>query len=169
MRSLQTAPQPPGRPPRTHPRPGQDYRGCVVVGHTTLLLRCPCQATFRPTRWQLVRDYDLVCPGCRKKPKLTVGTASYTLLKAAYYLPETFTLVELTLAAWRLDRGRFGLAGHAEHYPSDNRVKVEVCQGRSRRWKTFGRFVKRVGPNTYQLNPEGVAKAVELFGQKGTA
>lgn len=76
---------------------------------------------------------------------------------------ETFHLSDLTLAAWGIDRRRFGLFGYESLHPDANRVKCELFHKRAGRAAVpLSAYVERVGPNVYRLTPAGRAKACRL-------
>lgn len=93
-------------------------------------------------------------------------TATVVLLRAALALEgpgkDPWTLEDLTVRAWQLDPGRFGLKGYGRHYPDHNRVKAEVHSKKTR----FARAVERHHGGTlaalYRLTPEGRLAAAGL-------
>lgn len=93
-------------------------------------------------------------------------TASQVILLAAYDLFLTndgkeFSEWDLTLAAWALDRFRFGLRGHANIYPDHKRVSMEIMGQKSSNPVNQGYFEK-LRPNYYKLTQFGADAARKL-------
>jgi hypothetical protein len=74
------------------------------------------------------------------------ATAAETLLLAAGGLGEEWTEWELTVAAWKLDRQRFGMKGFP--HPDHKRVYCELIKQRFP-------WAKRVRPSTWTLTKKG--------------
>lgn len=94
-------------------------------------------------------------------------TASETVLLAADDLASAgkaeFTEWDLTVAAWSLDRFRFGLRGYAQSYPDHKRVMMEIM-GQKPSSPVQQRFLEKVRPNVYRLTAAGKAAAARLRG-----
>jgi hypothetical protein len=92
-------------------------------------------------------------------------TASETVLLAAANLAaagnEEFTEWDLTVAAWTLDRLRFGLRGYAQSYPDHKRVMMEIM-GQKPSSPVQQKFLEKLRPNYYRLTPLGKAVAARL-------
>jgi hypothetical protein len=97
-----------------------------------------------------------------QQPKLT---ASETVLLAAADLTAAgnheFSEWDLTVAAWSIDRFRFGLRGYAQSYPDHKRVMSEIM-GQKGSSPVQQKFLEKVRPNYYRLTSAGKA-AVEML------
>lgn len=69
-----------------------------------------------------------------------------------------FALPALVVAAWGLDRERFGLKGYALLHPDSNRVVVEVV-------KACRPFLERTRPGHYRVSAAGLAEAARGAGR----
>ncbi len=83
-------------------------------------------------------------------------TGPQTLLVAAAGLDEPFHESDLILAAWDRSHRLFGLRGHEDFHPSDNRVRAALCHTRG---PVDSGYLDRVAPLTYRLTPAGRAEA----------
>jgi hypothetical protein len=94
-------------------------------------------------------------------------TASETVLLAADDLASAgkaeFTEWDLTVAAWSIDRFRFGLRGYAQSYPDHKRVMMEIM-GQKPSSPVILKFLEKIRPNTYRLTASGKAAAAKLRG-----
>ena len=94
-------------------------------------------------------------------------TASETVLLAADDLASAgkleFTEWDLTVAAWSIDRFRFGLRGYAQSYPDHKRVMMEIM-GQKPSSPVINKYLEKVRPNTYRLTASGKATAAKLRG-----
>lgn len=92
-------------------------------------------------------------------------TASETVLLAAAKLAaagnEEFTEWDLTVAAWTIDRLRFGLRGYAQSYPDHKRVMMEIM-GKKPSSPVQQQYLEKLRPNCYRLTPLGKAVAARL-------
>lgn len=94
-------------------------------------------------------------------------TASEIVLLAADDLTtaghQEFSEWDLTVAAWSLDRFRFGLRGYAQSYPDHKRVMMEIM-GQKASSPVQQKFLEKVRPNYYRLTPLGHTAASRLRG-----
>jgi hypothetical protein len=94
-------------------------------------------------------------------------TASEIVLLAANDLTQAgnqeFSEWDLTVAAWSLDRFRFGLRGYAQSYPDHKRVMMEIM-GQKPSSPVQQKFLEKLRPNFYRLTPLGRAAAARLRG-----
>lgn len=94
-------------------------------------------------------------------------TASETVLLAADDLAAAgkaeFSEWDLTVAAWSLDRFRFGLRGYAQSYPDHKRVMMEIM-GQKPSSPVVLKFLEKIRPNVYRLTAAGKAAAAKLRG-----
>ena len=92
-------------------------------------------------------------------------TASETVLLAAAKLAaagnEEFTEWDLTVAAWTIDRTRFGLRGYVQSYPDHKRVMMEIM-GKKPSSPVQQQYLEKLRPNCYKLTPLGKAVAARL-------
>jgi hypothetical protein len=92
-------------------------------------------------------------------------TASESVLLAAADLTAAgnseFSEWDLTVAAWSLDRFRFGLRGYAQSYPDHKRVMSEIM-GKKASSPVQLKFLEKVRPNFYKLTHAGKAAAESL-------
>lgn len=92
-------------------------------------------------------------------------TASQVILLAADNLAKSgsqeFSEWDLTVAAWALDRFRFGLRGYAQTYPDHKRVMMEIM-GQKPNSPVIRKFLEKVRPNFYRLTPLGKTAAARL-------
>src|SRR5262245_20022630 len=92
-------------------------------------------------------------------------TASETVLLAAADLTAAgkleFSEWDLTVAAWALDRLRFGLRGYAQSYPDHKRVMMEIM-GQKASNPVQQKFMEKIRPNIYRLTPLGKAVAAQI-------
>jgi hypothetical protein len=92
-------------------------------------------------------------------------TASEIVLLAANDLTaagnQEFSEWDLTVAAWSIDRFRFGLRGYAQSYPDHKRVMMEIM-GQKPSSPVQQKFLEKVRPNYYRLTPLGKTAAVRL-------
>lgn len=93
-------------------------------------------------------------------------TAAQEILLAANDLTRNgkneFTEWELTIAAWKRNRNRFGLRGFEERHPDHKRVMMEVM-GQSKKDNPIRRrFLEKIRPNYYHLTDLGRAEAMIL-------
>jgi len=99
------------------------------------------------------------------------NTASEIVLLAASDLTaagnQEFSEWDLTVAAWSLDRFRFGLRGYAQSYPDHKRVMMEIM-GQKPSSPVQQKYLEKVRPNYYRLTPLGRNAASRLKGG-GTA
>lgn len=72
-----------------------------------------------------------------------------------------FTAEDLVVAVWELDRGAFGLRGHEQAHPDNNKVYTKI-DGKSG-LVTKG-FLSKAGERTLRLTTSGLAHAVKLEG-----
>jgi len=72
-----------------------------------------------------------------------------------------FTEWDLTVAAWKLDRVRFGLRGYEKDHPDHKRVSMEIM-GQKISSPIARGYMKRVRTNTYAMTVAGLNAAVEL-------
>ena len=95
----------------------------------------------------------------------TKRTASEIVLLAAADLAATgnqeFSEWDLTVAAWSLDRFRFGLRGYHQSYPDHKRVMMEIM-GNKPSSPVQQKYLEKVRPNFYRLTPLGKAAAARL-------
>src|SRR5262245_64108836 len=94
-------------------------------------------------------------------------TASETVLLAAADLTasgqQEFSEWDLTVAAWSLDRFRFGLRGYAQSYPDHKRVMMEIM-GQKPSSPVQQKYLEKLRPNFYRLTPLGKSAATRLRG-----
>ncbi len=92
-------------------------------------------------------------------------TASETVLLAAADLAasgkQEFSEWDLTVAAWALDRLRFGLRGYAQSYPDHKRVMMEIM-GQKASSPVQQKYLEKIRPNVYRLTPLGKATAARI-------
>jgi hypothetical protein len=92
-------------------------------------------------------------------------TASETVLLAAADLTadgkQEFSEWDLTVAAWTLDRQRFGLRGYALSHPDHKRVMMEIM-GKKASSPVQQKYLEKTRPNYYRLTPLGKAIAAGL-------
>ena len=92
-------------------------------------------------------------------------TASETVLLAAADLTaagnQEFSEWDLTVAAWTLDRLRFGLRGYAQSHPDHKRVMMEIM-GKKASSPVQQKYLEKTRPNFYRLTPLGKAIAAGL-------
>jgi hypothetical protein len=92
-------------------------------------------------------------------------TASESVLLAADDLTaagkEEFSEWDLTVAAWSVDRARFGLRGYAQSYPDHKRVMMEIM-GNKASSPIIQKYMTKVRPNTYRLTTHGRAAVARL-------
>jgi hypothetical protein len=93
-------------------------------------------------------------------------TAAQEIVLAADDLTEqgsmSFSEWDLTVAAWKRDKNRFGCRGYEDKYPDHKRVMMEIM-GQSKRDNPIRRqFVQKTKTNYYQLTPLGKAEADRL-------
>jgi len=92
-------------------------------------------------------------------------TASETVLLAAADLTaagkQEFSEWDLTVAAWALDRLRFGLRGYAQSYPDHKRVMMEIM-GQKASNPVQQKYMEKIRPNIYRLTPLGKAVAARI-------
>jgi len=92
-------------------------------------------------------------------------TASETVLLAAADLTaagtQEFSEWDLTVAAWTLDRLRFGLRGYAQSHPDHKRVMMEIM-GKKASSPVQQKYLEKTRPNYYRLTPLGKAIAAGL-------
>ena len=92
-------------------------------------------------------------------------TASETVLLAAADLAAAgrheFSEWDLTVAAWALDRLRFGLRGYAQSHPDHKRVMMEIM-GQKTSNPVQQKFMEKIRPNFYRLTPLGKATAARI-------
>jgi hypothetical protein len=98
-------------------------------------------------------------------------TAAQELLLAAFDLHRAgnreFSEWQLTVAAWRRDKNRFGLRGYEDEHPDHKRVMVELM-GQSKKANPMRRkFLERTRTNFYRLTELGEAEAVILEEGRG--
>jgi hypothetical protein len=97
-------------------------------------------------------------------------TASESVLLAADNLTnagkDEFSEWDLTVAAWSLDRTRFGLRGYTQSYPDHKRVMMEIM-GQKASSPIIRKYMTKVRPNTYRLTAHGRA-AVARLRSRGT-
>jgi hypothetical protein len=75
-----------------------------------------------------------------------------------------FTEFELTVAAWRRDRDRFGLRGFQDKHPDHKRVMMEIM-GQKPHNPIHLKFMEKVRPNVYRMTTEGRREAERLHQQ----
>ena len=94
-------------------------------------------------------------------------TASEVVLLAADDLTTAgnleFSEWDLTVAAWSLDRFRFGLRGYAQSYPDHKRVMMEIM-GQKVSSPIQQKYFEKVRPNYYKMTPLGRTAAARLRG-----
>ncbi|MDB5308902.1 MAG: hypothetical protein JWO38_3104 [Gemmataceae bacterium] len=94
-------------------------------------------------------------------------TASEVVLLAADDLTTAgnleFSEWDLTVAAWSLDRFRFGLRGYAQSYPDHKRVMMEIM-GQKASSPIQQKFFEKIRPNYYRMTPLGRTAATRLRG-----
>lgn len=99
-------------------------------------------------------------------------TASEIVLLAAEDLTSAgnheFSEWDLTVAAWSLDRFRFGLRGYAQSYPDHKRVMMEIM-GQKVSSPIQQKYMEKVRPNFYRLTPLGRTAASRLRGGPANA
>lgn len=103
-----------------------------------------------------------------KSPPKPLRAAEVILLAAlelSLHGNETFTEWDLTVAAWKLDKKRFGMRGHG--YPDHKRVYMEIAGKKPHNPLCRG-WMEKVAPNTFRLTEKGRAKAEELKEGKGS-
>lgn len=92
-------------------------------------------------------------------------TASETVLLAAADLTaagnQEFSEWDLTVAAWTLDRLRFGLRGYAQTHPDHKRVMMEIM-GKKASSPVQQKYLEKTRPNYYRLTQLGKAIAAGL-------
>jgi hypothetical protein len=92
-------------------------------------------------------------------------TASETVLLAAADLTaagsQEFSEWDLTVAAWNLDKHRFGLRGYALSHPDHKRVMMEIM-GKKASSPVQQKYLEKTRPNYYRLTPLGKAIAADL-------
>jgi hypothetical protein len=93
------------------------------------------------------------------------NTASEIVLLAAADLTsagnQEFSEWDLTVAAWALDRLRFGLRGYAQSHPDHKRVMMEIM-GKKASSPVQQKYLEKTRPNYYRLTPLGKAIAAGL-------
>ncbi|HEY2910835.1 MAG TPA: hypothetical protein VGI99_11350 [Gemmataceae bacterium] len=98
-------------------------------------------------------------------------TASELVLLAASDLTaagnQEFSEWDLTVAAWSIDRFRFGLRGYAQSYPDHKRVMMEIM-GQKPSSPVQQKYLEKVRPNFYRLTPLGRTAASRLRGGPGS-
>lgn len=97
-------------------------------------------------------------------PRPTRAAAEVVLLAAADLTAAgtpVFSEWDLTVAAWSLDRRRFGLRGFETSYPDHKRVYAEIVAGK-RTSLTARRLLEKTRPNHYRLTAAGRAAAARL-------
>lgn len=98
-------------------------------------------------------------------------TASELVLLAASDLTaagnQEFSEWDLTVAAWSIDRFRFGLRGYAQSYPDHKRVMMEIM-GQKPSSPVQQKYLEKVRPNYYRLTPLGRTAASRLRGGPGS-
>ncbi len=73
-----------------------------------------------------------------------------------------FSEWDLTVAAWKRNKNRFGSRGYEDDYPDHKRVMMEIM-GQTKRDNPIRRqFLQKVKANYYQLTPLGEAEADRL-------
>lgn len=72
-----------------------------------------------------------------------------------------FSEWDLTVAAWTLDRPRFGLRGYAQSYPDHKRVMMEIMGAKATN-PIQQKYLEKVRPNVYRLTPLGKSVATQL-------
>jgi len=94
-------------------------------------------------------------------------TASELVLLAANDLTaagnQEFSEWDLTVAAWSIDRFRFGLRGYAQSYPDHKRVMMEIM-GQKPSSPVQQKYLEKLRPNFYRLTPLGKTAAARLKG-----
>lgn len=94
-------------------------------------------------------------------------TASELVLLAASDLTaagnQEFSEWDLTVAAWAVDRFRFGLRGYAQSYPDHKRVMMEIM-GQKPSSPVQQKYLEKLRPNYYRMTPLGRAAAQRLRG-----
>jgi len=93
-------------------------------------------------------------------------TAAQEILLAAVDLTDAgkaaFSEWDLTVAAWKRNKNRFGCREYEDDYPDHKRVMMEIM-GQTKRDNPIRRqFIKKVRPNYYELTPLGRAEAERL-------
>lgn len=93
-------------------------------------------------------------------------TASQQIVMAAADLAAAgrteFSEWDLTVAAWKRDRNRFGCRGYEDQYPDHKRVMTEIFLTDKKDNPVVRGHIVKVRPNYYQLTPLGLAEADRL-------
>lgn len=104
----------------------------------------------------------MVMPAQPENPKYT---AVQIILLAAEDLTRSgrteFSEFDLTVAAWKRDKIKFGLRGYSELYPDHKRVMMEIM-GQKPNSPVYRRLIEKIRPNTYRLTPQGREAARQL-------
>jgi hypothetical protein len=97
-------------------------------------------------------------------------TASQEILLAASDLATQgkgeFTEWDLTVAAWKRNRNRFGCRGYEDDYPDHKRVMMEIMSREKKDSPLRRGWLEKVRTNYYRITPLGVAEA-ERIQEKG--
>lgn len=93
-------------------------------------------------------------------------TAAEEILLAAADLASagtsTFTEWDLTVAAWKRNRNRFGLRGYEDSHPDHKRVMTEIM-GKTKPDNPIRRgLVEKAAVNRYRITPLGLAEAERI-------
>ena len=94
-------------------------------------------------------------------------TAAQSILLAANDLalrdrPE-FTEWDLSVAAWKRDKNRFGLRGYEDSHPDHKRVMTEIM-GQSKKDNAVRRgWIEKSGTNRYKITSFGMAEAQRIL------
>ena len=145
--------------------------GCAGPGNGK---RCPARLAMTRDELRGLNDEggSVRCPGCERKRKegerkRKAGgrTAADIVLLAAADLSAAgnteFTEWDLAVAAWSLDRTRFGMRGYEQIYPDHKRVYMEIVGGKPSSPVRLS-YVEKLRPNTYRITPLGWAAADRL-------
>ena len=98
-------------------------------------------------------------------------TAAQLILLAAADLvtagKQQFTEWDLTVAAWRRDRNRFGSRGYEDEYPDHKRVMMEIM-GKTKKDNPLRRgWMEKAGTNLYRMTSLGLSEAERLAARSG--
>lgn len=90
-------------------------------------------------------------------------TAAETILvAAASFKDRDFTKWELAIAAWQLDKARFGMKGFETEYPDMNRVLMELVGAKPSSPVKRG-HLECPAPSTYRLTARGKSLAAAMI------
>jgi hypothetical protein len=95
-------------------------------------------------------------------------TVLQEILLAALELYENakmeFTEWDLTVAAWKRNKNRFGCRGYEKDYPDHKRVMMEIMSKRRKDTPLRQGWLEKTRPNYYRITSLGIAEAQKLKG-----